>query len=110
MKALICLRIAMKMEEVQSGLYEPTLVKNEIDAKNNVVKTAQSAYQDILDEIVKAMEKDENFQANIEYITNWMQKLEFEICLSNSWNFQNGTGYEILQTALQICNPHYDFE
>ena len=45
MAALICLRIAMKMEEVQSGLYEPTLVKNEIDAENNVVKTAaQSAY------------------------------------------------------------------
>ena len=70
MAALISLRIVMKMEEVQSGFYLATLVKNEIDANGNIVKTtAHSAYQDILDEIVKSMENDENFQPNIEYIT-----------------------------------------
>jgi hypothetical protein len=50
-----------------------------------------------------------NFVPDVGIINEQIQIKEFEICVSNDWNFNQGNGADILAMILQASNDTYDF-
>ena len=52
----------------------------------------------------------EQEQAQVENLINQsVQKYEYEIFASSDWNFNQGSGSEILASLLKFANKDYDF-
>ena len=50
-----------------------------------------------------------NFVPDVGKINEQIQIKEFEICISNDWNLNQGNGADILAMVLQVSNDTYDF-
>lgn len=105
--AFICLRVVMKYAEKQ--------IQHEMTVPSDVLNDPISAYQDILNTIIQKLmiarnsiwgedfglqglqiEEAQKEQIIEKLVNNYIQLKEYEMCISNYWNFNMGSGEEIL--------------
>jgi hypothetical protein len=121
MQAHICLRLVMKYAESQEKLYEQDI------PSEFAGNSPTTSYQHILDIIVRQvlrlgssiwgddfgvpphLDQGKREEAIESLLQGFVQMQEFDIMISGNWNFNLGSGEEILTQLLQLCNPSYDF-
>lgn len=76
---------------------------NQIEVNSLDLDVMVTPYQNLLDEIVRALQSHYG-HVDEEMINNKMQVCEFEICITNDWNFSMASGAEILYLKMNIDN------
>lgn len=119
--ALVCLRMAMKMNEDQETLYRRYVV---LENDEDFIKFT-SPYQHILDllttQIISVREdlfgkqgsNMENLREEVfeKKINLYIQNTEYNILYSCEYNLNIGTGYELIHMIMDMaCDMQYDFK
>lgn len=107
-EALICLRLAVKMNEKQMEMYE----RNIIDRNGRQMHIFKSLCTEIVSSILVV--KDEIFdprstQSFDTEIKDYQTYMETQILKSCNWNLNLPNGYDQMQALLKLSNGQYDF-
>lgn len=112
--SLIALRLALKQDETQIILYKDAPGSDE----GSLHKTENSPYQEILDQIVKAIFRlkliEQEAMHNMDVVKNGISGVildrETRICTSLDWNLNQLTGFDFICMLLHVSNTQFDFE
>jgi hypothetical protein len=115
--ALIALRLALKLDESQSWLYESQAIDSLTDVSGIDREYDCSVYQQLLDKIVGTVFSLDLIKPqqglDVEVLRqeiDWLiQKKEIQMCQSLDWNLSQLTGFDFLQLVLKASNESYDF-